>query len=400
MNENSSHIFSLTRLNRKVNLTSNKTTFVMLTIGFIVNPIAGLGGKKAWKGTDNIIAAWDFFEKGEQYSFGRVHQAFSSISSKLPLHFYFCDNPMGADLLNELFFSKEKVYVPKTNRSSAEDTKNACKVFLEKGVDLILFVGGDGTARDVTSVVGEKIPVLGIPSGVKMFSGCFLYHPRDLGEILDEMLHGDIVISPEDVMDVNEALFRENKVHAILYGQLMVPHKIGLIQGGKVSSSVSSPDEYSSISDELEEEKNILQDFVVLGTGSTVYHVMKELGIEKTLLGIDIIEDGKILAKDVDEETLFQFSKGKHIKILLTPIGGQGFLLGRGNQQISSRALKNALSFELIIISTVQKLDTIEKLEIDLDKPLDIPDVKNGFIKVLTSYHQYTMKDINVQTLG
>lgn len=368
-----------------------------LKIGFLVNPIAGLGGKKAWKGTDDIELAWDFFEQGEEYSFERVQQAFKSISSQLPLYFYYCDNPMGANLLNDSNINKEIVYFPAANRTSAEDTRSACKVFLEKEVDLILFVGGDGTARDVTSIIGEKIPVLGIPSGVKMFSGCFLYRPQDLGEILDEMVHGETVLAPEDVMDVNEELFRENKVQAKLYGQLMVPQKLGLIQGGKVSSSVSSPDVYYSISLELNEEKNILKDFVVLGTGSTVYHVMKELGVEKTLLGVDFLSEGKIIAKDVDEEGLFQLTKGKNIKILLTPIGGQGFLLGRGNQQISSRVLKNAQSFEFLIVSTENKLDTIEKLEVDLDEQVNIPDIKYNYIRVLTGYHQYTMKEINVQ---
>ena len=368
-----------------------------LKIGFLVNPIAGLGGKRAWKGTDDIEQAWDFFEQGEEYSFERVQQAFKSIPSQLPLHLYYCDDPMGAAILADFDINKEVVYSPEVNRTSAEDTKNACKIFFEKNVDLVLFVGGDGTARDVTSIIGEKIPVLGIPSGVKMFSGCFLYRPQDLGEFLDEMVHGETVLVPEDVMDVNEDLFRENKVQAKLYGQLMVPQKLGLIQGGKVSSSVSSPDVYSSISLELKEEKNLLEDFVVLGTGSTVYHVMKELDIEKTLLGVDFLSEGKIIAQDVDEESLFQLTKGKHIKILLTPIGGQGFLLGRGNQQISSRVLKNAISFEFLVVSTESKLDTIEKLEIDLDEQVDIPDIRYNYIRVLTGYHQYTMKEINVQ---
>ncbi len=382
---------------KKVKLTTNKDTLVTLRIGFLVNPIAGLGGKKAWKGTDDIEQAWDFFEQGEEYSFERVQQALKSIPPQLPLHFYYCDDPMGANIIDDFEINKEIVYSPVEDRTSSEDTKSACKVFLEKEVDLIIFVGGDGTARDVTSIIGDKIPVLGIPSGVKMFSGCFLYRPQDLGEILDEMVHGETVLAPEDVMDVNEELFRENKVQARLYGQLMVPQKLGLIQGGKVSSSVDSPDIYSSISLELKEESDVLKDFVVLGTGSTVFHVMKELGVDKTLLGVDLLSEGKIIARDVNEEGLFELTKGKDIKIILTPIGGQGFLLGRGNQQISSRVLKNAQSFEFLIVSTENKLDTIEKLEIDLDEQVDIPDIRYNYIRVLTGYHQYAMKEINVQ---
>jgi predicted polyphosphate/ATP-dependent NAD kinase len=370
---------------------------VTLRIGFLVNPIAGLGGKKAWKGTDELDAAWDLFEEGEKYSFERVTKALASIKSSLSLHFYFCGNPMGEDLVKDLPFDAEKVYSPEESRTSALNTKAACEIFLEQSVDLIIFVGGDGTARDVTSIIGDKIPVLGIPSGVKMFSGCFLYHPRDLGEILDEMVNGEIAYAPEDVLDVDEKLFRENRVQASLFGQLIVPQKVGLIQGGKISSSATSAETYESIAFELNDEYEIHKGYVVLGTGSTVYHICKSLDIEKTLLGVDLLLDGKIQMKDIDEETLYQITKQQEIKIILTPIGGQGFLLGRGNQQISSRVLKNASKFEFIIVSPEQKLETIDILELDLDEPTPIPDIKNGYIKVLTGFHRYSLVKINVQ---
>ena len=133
-----------------------------------------------------------------------------------------------------------------------------------------------------------------------------------------------------------------------------------------------------------------------MGTGSTVFHVLKTLEVEKTLLGVDILVDGKIQHKDVDEKTLYQISKGQNIQIILTPIGGQGFLLGRGNQQISSRVLKNAKKVKIVIVSSEQKLNTIDSLELDLDESLELTDIKNGFIKVLTGYHQYTLKQINI----
>lgn len=368
-----------------------------LKIGFLVNPIAGLGGKKAWKGTDDIEAAWDLFEEGEKYAFDRVTKALESIPPSLPLLFYSCGNPMGEELLKNLSFECEKVYSPIVSRTSAINTKEACKVFIEKKVDMIIFVGGDGTARDVTSVIKDKIPALGIPSGVKMFSGCFLYHPRDLGEILDEMVNGEIAYASEDVLDVDEELFRENRVQASLYGQLMVPQKLGLIQGGKISSSATSIETYESIALELVEEYKILNGLTILGTGSTVYHILKSLDIEKTLLGVDLLKEGKIQTEDLDEETLYQETKQKDIKIILTPIGGQGFLLGRGNQQISSRVLSSAKSFTFIIVSPEQKLDTINILELDLDEPISIPDIKNGYIRVLTGFHRYKLAKINVQ---
>ncbi len=370
-----------------------------LKIGFIVNPIAGLGGKKAWKGTDDIDDAWSFFEEGEKYSFERVKTAIESIPTSIPIVFHYCGNPMGEELLNLFSFEGKEVYQPNTERTTAEDTRNASKVFLDLKVDLILFVGGDGTARDVASVIGDKIPVLGIPSGVKMYSGCFLYRPQDLGDILEEMYFGDITFAPEDIMDINEELFRKNQVQSSLYGHLLVPQKTGLIQGGKISSSVTTIETYESMSLELVEVFDILKGIAILGTGSTVYHVLKSIGIEKTLLGIDVAEDGKIIKKDVDEETLFQTILNKDVRMVLTPIGGQGFILGRGNQQISARVLNAVKSLKLIIVSTSEKLQTIDQLELDLGDHVEIEDIKNGYIKVLTEYHQYKLTKITANSL-
>jgi len=369
----------------------------MLRIGFLINPIAGLGGKKAWKGTDFIEEAWEFFESGETYAFERVKQALDSIDPSLPITFYYCDDPMGKSILANYNFDNELVFNPSKQRTTANDTQTACKAFMTLDLDLILFVGGDGTARDVASVVGDKIPVLGIPSGVKMFSGCFLYRPKDLGEILDEIVHEEIVLAPEDVMDVNEELFRENRVQSSLFGQLIVPQKTGLIQGGKISSSGGVIADFYPLSEELVNEYDILKGIVILGTGSTVYHIMKAIDIEKTLLGIDVLIDGEIKHRDVNEEQLYNITVGKKVKVLLTPIGGQGFLLGRGNQQISSRVLNSVSMFQLIVVSSEEKLSTIDKLEIDLEQPINFESIKNGFVRVLIGYHQYKLKKINVQ---
>jgi len=373
---------------------------VTLKLGFIVNPIAGLGGKKAWKGTDFIDEAWSFFENGEHYSFGRVKTAIESIPDSIPLLIHHCGNPMGEEIISLFPFERIKIYDPEGDRSTAEDTKNACKAFIDARVDLILFVGGDGTARDVASVIGDKIPVLGIPSGVKMYSGCFLYRPQDLGEIIEEMYFGDITFAPEDVMDVNEALFRENKVQSSLFGHLLVPQILGLIQGGKVSSSFTSIETYESMAEELKSVYDVHNGTVILGTGSTVFHVLKSIGIEKTLLGIDVLENGQIMYRDVNEETLYDVVKGKDVRIVLTPIGGQGFVLGRGNQQISARVINSVKSLKLVIVSTEEKLQTIDQLELDLNDPIEIKDIKNGYIRVLVEYHQYKLTKINVKSLN
>ncbi|MHA1303723.1 MAG: ATP-NAD kinase family protein [Candidatus Heimdallarchaeaceae archaeon] len=365
-------------------------------IGFLINPIAGIGGKRAWKGTDDIEEAWEVFEEEEQYAYKRVQKALSSIPRSLPVLFYYCSDPMGKEIIEQYPFENELVYQFDKRYTTAEDTKEACKIFKERKVDLILFVGGDGTARDVLSVVGQDIPVLGIPSGVKMFSGCFLFHPTYLGEIIQLLYKDDIQLSFEDVLDVNEELFRSNKVAVTLYGQILTPQKTGLVQGGKIPTSADSEVEFSSIAEELREEYNITKGYVILGTGSTVYQVMRNFGIEKTLLGVDLMVDGEIKARDLDEDHLYSLVKDKEVKIVLSPIGGQGFLLGRGNQQISAKILEGAKDVELIVVATAGKIRTIKVLEIDLDKKIEIPQINNGFIKVITAYHQYKVRKVNM----
>ncbi len=363
-------------------------------IGFLVNPIAGIGGKRAWKGTDDIDEAWQIFENEEKYSYERVKKALSSIPTNFPMKIFYCSDPMGQNIIESYPFNKELVYKVDKNHTTAEDTKAACKIFKERKVDLIVFVGGDGTARDVYSVVKQEVPVLGIPSGVKMFSGCFLYHPSYLGDIIQAFSRNEINLTYEDVLDVNEELFRDNKVSATLYGQILTPQKQGLIQGGKIPTSYDSDDEYEAIADELEEVYAIMEGYVILGTGSTVYHVMREFNIEKTLLGVDLMVNGEIKERDVDENTLYELTKGKDVKVILSPIGGQGFLLGRGNQQISARVLEGANSVNLIVIATEEKISTIDKLEIDLGKRINIPQLNNEHLKVITSYHQYKLRKI------
>ncbi len=366
-----------------------------LTIGFILNPIAGLGGKKGWKGTDNVDKAWDVYQKEEKYSSKRIEQALDSIPKSFPLKILYCDTPMGKSIITEYPFESKQIYSPGVDKTTANHTKEACKVFLDKNIDLLVFVGGDGTANDIYSIIKQDKPVLGIPSGVKMFSGCFLYRPSDFGSILQAIHNEEIEYETEEIMDVDEEKFRDNRVETRLTGHMKVPMKTGLIQGGKVPSAHSSESDYGSISKELEESKKILEGFVILGPGSTVYHVMKKLGIEKTLLGVDIMENGKLIKKDVDEHTLHNYSKNRVAKIVLTPIGGQGFLLGRGNQQISARVLKSLKDIELDIIATESKSQITKTLVIDLEEEIKFPQIKNGYIKIITSYRQYKLKKVN-----
>lgn len=369
---------------------------MVLKVGFIINPIAGLGGKLAWKGTDLLNEAWQIYEKGEQYSYNRIKTVLKQLPQTLPIHFFYCGEPMGQQVIESLPFSKTMAYRPHQKRTSAEDTKNACKRFLEHNIDLLIFVGGDGTARDIADIVQQKVPIVGVPSGVKMFSGCFLHYPQDLICMLKALINNEVEFSPEDILDVDETAFRKNQVKAKIYNQVLVPHFSSIIQGSKMSSSLSTIQSFEPIAFELKDEYEIMKGVVVLGTGSTIYYVFKHLGIEKTLLGVDIMIDGKIVAKDVNEKQLLEFTKNKAVKVVLTPIGGQGFILGRGNQQISARVINNWKNCEMIVISAPKKIASIKTLYIDVDETIVNPCIKKRYIRILIGYHEYLLKKLKI----
>lgn len=369
---------------------------MIVKVGFLINPIAGLGGKKAWKGTDKIPEAWTLYEQGERYSYSRVEKVLQQIPSDLPLHFYYCGEPMGQNLIERLSFPKTLVYNPPSKYTTAQDTKNACKEFVKNKVDIIIFVGGDGTARDITEVVKRDIPILGIPSGVKMFSGCFLQYPKNLVAMLKAMVEEQVDYAPEDILDVDEEAFRKDQVVAKLYDQAIVPHFSAIVQGSKISSQVSSTQSFEPIAVELKEELDIMKGLVVLGTGSTIYHVARYLGVEKTLLGIDVMIDGKIIAKDVDEVQLINLTKNKQVKLLVTPIGGQGFILGRGNQQLSAKVINNWDECELIVVATPTKIAKLKTLHIDVGDEITNNCIKKKYVKVLIGYHEYILKKLDM----
>ncbi len=339
-------------------------------IGFLVNPVAGMGGRVGLKGTDGVIE--EARKRGATPIAGeRAKKALSVVPQKTKI--LTSSQEMGEGILNELSFGEVTVVHSFKGHSYSKDTKESCRKFLEKGVDLIVFCGGDGTARDVYSVVGDSVPILGIPAGVKMHSSVFAVSPRAAGEVLAAFLNGHTRLGDGDVMDIDEDAFRKNVPRAKLYGVARVPQLAGHLQAGKMS--FAGVDETRAKRDLARFAAEFLHDdeLVILGSGSTVAAVADALGVENTLLGVDVVKGGALLMKDANEKQLLKIiEKEAKIQLLVTPIGAQGFIFGRGNQQLSPAVLREVGLDNVIVLATPQKLSSFDTLRVDTgDDDLD-----------------------------
>ena len=335
----------------------------MKKIGFLINPIAGMGGAVGLKGTDG--------RREEAAIRGAVPQAknraqitLNSLNNTQNLIFLTPSGEMGENALKETSLGPVQVISHPGNDSSAQDTKIAAQRFLEEGVDLILFCGGDGTARDIFDIVGRNVPMLGIPAGVKMYSGVFAVNPRIAAEIVSQFESQSIRDS--EVMDVDEDAYRAGELKTRLYGIARVPALAGKTQASKQIYEDSSEEQAKKEIARFIHEIMIPEVLYILGAGTTTESIARELGVNKTLLGVDAIKNEKMVAMDLEEKTLWDLVKnGQEAKILVSPIGAQGFILGRGNQQISARVVKRVGIRNIVVVATPHKLRETPVLYVD-----------------------------------
>lgn len=357
-------------------------------IGFIVNPIAGMGGRVGLKGTDGKykealrlgakpiapLRAIEFLsflkpykDMFELYTYPKMMGEYEAL--------YAGFKPIVVGELNEKMSEKNN----RTNEfeeTTAEDTKSAARLLIDS--DILVFVGGDGTARDVYEVVEDKIPVLGVPSGVKMHSAVFALNSKAAASVVLDFLRKKTDSELREVVDIDEEAFRQGRVSAKIYGYMKVP-VTNLIQSFKRTYSDSMA-EIVAISKNIEIEPDTLY---VFGPGSTTYYIAQQMGLEKTLLGVDLIMNGKIIVKDAKESNILSAIENKRVKIVVTPIGGQGFIFGRGNQQISAEVIRKVGKENIIVVATKSKLREIDALRVDTGD-LKLDEELKGEIDVIT----------------
>jgi predicted polyphosphate/ATP-dependent NAD kinase len=360
----------------------------MHTIGFLINPIAGMGGAVGLKGTDGL--AEEAARRGAYPVSGIRAEKALRLMKGCPSLYLTCGGAMGQDILIRVGITSYRVIYQGPAITTGEDTKKACKAFLACGAEIILFCGGDGTARDIYDITGDTIPMLGIPAGVKMYSAVFATSPEAAAGILQEWdTLSSLHVRDAEVMDVDEEAYRKGELRAELHGYAKSPYLPGLVQGAKqVFEDQDEEMAKKAIARFVAEVmKGTPEILYILGPGGTTVALAKELGIEKTLLGFDAVMDGKLVGSDLNErEMLLMLSGTSHARLVVSIIGAQGSVLGRGTQQVSPQVLREIGVDQVIVVATPHKLASTPVLFIDSgDRDLDAS--FGDYISVISGYH-------------
>ena len=365
------------------------------TLGLIVNPVAGMGGAVGLKGTDGREIVNQAISLGAKPVAPARAQAFLSELKpvKSGIRLVVGAGSMGEDEARSSGFTY-KVLGEKKKETGAEDTVAAAKKMLDADVALLVFCGGDGTARDVLAAVGMALPVLGVPTGVKMHSAVFAVNPQAAARVIIRLLHEALPLREAEVMDVDEKAFREGRVSAELHGYVLAPYEPHLIQANKVASPITESELRNHAAIGVYIIETMKPDVVyIIGPGTTTRTIGDLLDTKKTLLGVDLFYNKKIVANDVNEEQILEAIGGKPAQIIVTPIGGQGFIFGRGNQQISPKVIRRVGLNNIIVVATKGKLRSLRLLKVDTgDSNLDDA-FREHSIKVVADYKtEYLMR--------
>ncbi len=369
----------------------------MHRIGFSVNPIAGMGGRVGLKGTDGIAneaqAAGAEPTAGPRAElFARTFLDLSKHDENLRVRWLTCGGAMGADPLRAAGVQEDSIEVVHApgDRTTSADTRKAVEASVDRGAELLLICGGDGTARDVAEATRDRIPIFGIPAGVKMHSGLFAVSPPAAAKVLVGYLRGQLRIGTAEILDLDEEAYRKGEWRVRLFATAKTLVEPNLVAGGKlmideVSEEAIRGELAVHFSELFETEPDTL---FLLGPGSTLHSIASAIGIDKTLLGVDAAVGGKTIAKDLNEKGILALLDGHpKAKLVVSPIGAQGFILGRGNLQVSPTVLRRIGTKNVIVVATPAKLAMTPVLRVDTGDPaLDEEFHKREYLFVLIGY--------------
>jgi predicted polyphosphate/ATP-dependent NAD kinase len=334
-------------------------------IGLIINPIAGMGGSVGLKGTDGQLAATAKELGAGPIAATRASVALSQLADLQDrVTIFTCSGDMGETVAREVGLETTVVATAAESATTADDTVNAAAEILKHDPELLLFAGGDGTARDVQAVVDDRVAVLGVPSGVKMHSAVFAATARAAGDVARRyLLHAD----RKSLLQNAEIVDREDNGGSIrIYGIARVPRLSFLVPGVKAAESGS---EASKLEGAVRRVAETVSDerISLIGPGSTMQVLKSQLGFEGTALGVDAVCNGHCIANDLNEQGILELIAKKPARIVVTVIGGQGFLFGRGNQQLSPRVIRAVGSENITVVSSLEKLLAIPGQQLLVD---------------------------------
>ena len=357
-------------------------------IGLIVNPVAGMGGSVGLKGTDGKKMYAKALELGaEPVTPEKTREFLAHIKHKEDIELLVASGAMGEKYVEGIDFPIA-VIGEMSEETSATDTKRIARQMAERGVELLVFVGGDGTARDIYDAIRSRIPVVAVPAGVKIFSSAFAVSTRGAAEMVDAFLEGTH-FTEEEVLDIDEAAFREDRLASRLYGYLVVPEVRGYLQPGKAASSVAPSSRVSKkeiaayIIDQMDGKTLYL-----LGPGTTLKAITDDMGLPKTLLGVDAVHAGQLVEKDLNERGILRlFERYEKRKIIVTPIGGNGFIFGRGSKQFTPQVIKQVGRENILVVGTRDKVNQLDCLRVDTGE-FELDEILSGYLKVWVGYRE------------
>jgi len=360
-------------------------------VGLIINPIAGLGGRVGLKGSDGITIQAEARRLGAQpLACKRTLEALAVLEDiQAGIQFVAYPFEMGTDALQAANITVHQIGRIKPGCTSSKDTIQAALEMRSLGVDLFFFAGGDGTARDICRAIGTDLPVVGIPAGVKILSGVYANTPLAAGKLGQAFLSGEISdLREAEVLDLDEDEVRQGMVNARLFGYLKVPYRQDLVQSRKAPSRISEQATIQAIAQDIIDQMD--DDHVyIIGPGTTTRPILNRLGLAKTLIGIDVIYQRQLIAADANESQLVSLLECYPAWIVVTPIGGQGHIFGRGNQQISPEVIRQVGSDHILVVSTMEKIVSLNHRPLLVDTgDQEVDRQLRGFIKVVTGYDE------------
>ncbi len=360
-------------------------------LGLIVNPIAGLGGRVGLKGSDGAeVQALARRLGGQPLAHSRTVEALRRLEPLRPsLTVVTYPAEMGEQAALACGFAPVVIGTIVSGATTPEDTLAAAREMRRRGIDLILFAGGDGTARDLVRAVGESLPALGVPAGVKILSAAFATSPTAAGDLALSFLAGQVRrLREAEVLDLDEEAYRAGRVSPRWFGSLRVPDSRRQLQGRKSPSAPGERERMQAIAQDVIDQ---MRDDIayLIGPGTTTRPILEALGLQKTLVGVDVLHRRGLLVADANESALLAVLKEHPIRIVVTPIGGQGFIFGRGNPQISPAVLRSVGREDLVIVSTPEKIHGLRGRPLRVDSgDLEVDRALSGYVQVITGYNE------------
>lgn len=363
----------------------------------IVNPIAGIGGRVGLKGSDGAEIQRRAVELGAVPEAGA--RARRALEALVPLgadvEFLAAPSGMGGQAALEAGLPAVTIGTITSGSTTAEDTRRIAQEMRDAGVELLLFAGGDGTARDICDAVDRSVVVLGIAAGVKVYSAVFAVNPSRAGELAALFLRGRVTARDGEVLDLDEDAYRAGRVSPVLHGYLRVPYRRGAVQGGKEPTPPTEEGAADGIARAVAEQLDGDRHYI-LGPGTTTLAIARQLGLPKTLVGVDVVTRQGVVIADANEQQLAELTARVATTVIVTPIGGQGFIFGRGNPQIGPRVLGHVRRDDILVVATQAKLGALHgrPLLVDTGDPA-VDAALDGYLPVITGYRESTIYRIS-----